>query len=184
MYDERNAHMTYGASAIQAQEVGEPSLREIEAFLVREARLLDERRFEEWMDLFTEEGVYWAPSRPNQENPLTEVSIFFDDRSLMELRIGRLRHKRIHIETPQSRTVRLLSGSTVESFDTQLQQISVLSKFMALEYRPGIPGGTQRVFGGDYLHTLKRTGDEFKIIRKKVTLINCDASFGPLTVYF
>ena len=42
----------------------------IELFLLHEARLLDQRRFEEWMELFTEDGYYWAPARPDQPAPL------------------------------------------------------------------------------------------------------------------
>ncbi len=41
----------------------------IEAFLVHEARLLDERRFEDWLDLFTDDGWYWVPIEPDQDNP-------------------------------------------------------------------------------------------------------------------
>ena len=53
---------------------------EIEEFLYREARLLDERRFEEWMNLFAEDGYYWVPAAPDQKDPYDGVSIFFDDR--------------------------------------------------------------------------------------------------------
>ena len=46
--------------------------------------MLDERRFEEWRDLFADDGYYWVPARPDQPNPLDEVSIFYDDKDLME----------------------------------------------------------------------------------------------------
>ena len=39
---------------------------EVEDFLYHEARLLDERRFHEWLDLFTEDVVYWMPTRSNR----------------------------------------------------------------------------------------------------------------------
>ncbi|HWM76977.1 MAG TPA: aromatic-ring-hydroxylating dioxygenase subunit beta, partial [Methylomirabilota bacterium] len=39
--------------------------QEIESFLYREADLLDERRYEEWLELFTEDAHYWMPLRRN-----------------------------------------------------------------------------------------------------------------------
>ena len=45
---------------------------QLEAFLLHEAHLLDERRFAEWIDLFAEDGYYWAPSRRTQESPFDE----------------------------------------------------------------------------------------------------------------
>ena len=76
-------------------QVGAVDLRGVEAFLVQEAELLDDRRFEEWEGLFDEDGYYWVPARPDDENPYDELSIFFDDKPLMRTRIARLRHPRI-----------------------------------------------------------------------------------------
>ena len=64
---------------------------DIEKFLYREVRLLDERRFEEWTDLFAEDGYYWVPAYPGQDDPYKAVSIFFDDRDLMRTRLSRQR---------------------------------------------------------------------------------------------
>ena len=64
---------------------------EIERFLYREARLLDEGRMEEWLDLFSSECLYWVPITPGGGNPLQEVSLAFDDRRRLEDRIYRLR---------------------------------------------------------------------------------------------
>ena len=80
--------------------------RAIEAFLIHEARLLDERRFEEWMDLFSADGYYWAPARPDQADPWGEVSLIFDDREIMKNRIQRLRHPKVYAQLPHSRAVR------------------------------------------------------------------------------
>ena len=70
---------------------GTVDIRAVEAFLIWEARLLDERRFEEWRDLFKEEGYYWAPARHGQTDPWSEASLLFDDREIMANRIRRLR---------------------------------------------------------------------------------------------
>ena len=54
--------------------------------------MLDERRFEEWRDLFAEDGHYWVPLKPGQESPMGECSLFYDDRTIMATRFERLRH--------------------------------------------------------------------------------------------
>ena len=54
-------------------------VREIEEFLYHEARLLDDRQFEDWMALFAKDGVYWIPAMPEQEDPLGEASIAYED---------------------------------------------------------------------------------------------------------
>lgn len=159
-------------------------LQQIVAFLVQEARLLDERRFEEWMELFHETGVYWAPASANQASPLSEVSIFYDDRRLMEQRITRLRHQRIHIQSPNSRTVHIVDNPLISENRPETGEVVVLSKFLMVEYRPSVPEGVQRIFAGDYRHTLMCSGETFLIVEKKATLVNCDSAFAPMALYF
>ncbi|MEA2987083.1 MAG: hypothetical protein QOD94_3337, partial [Alphaproteobacteria bacterium] len=61
-----------------------------EQFLVHEARLLDEARFDEWLALFTEDAWYWVPVDAEQKDPFTTVSLIYDDRRLLETRVRRL----------------------------------------------------------------------------------------------
>ena len=78
--------------------------RELHVFVQTElARLLDERRFDEWMELFDAKGYYWAPARPEQADPWSEISLLFDDRDVMKNRIGRLRHPRVGALRPGQR---------------------------------------------------------------------------------
>src|SRR5260370_19020183 len=79
-----------------------------ETFLIQEARLLDERRFREWMELFAEDGTYWVPAVPDQASPFDQASLFYDDRELMKTRVPRLQHPPIHTHTPPSRTAPLV----------------------------------------------------------------------------
>ena len=85
-----------------------------EAFLFAEARLLDERRFRDWMALFAEDGTYWVPAVPDQNSPFNQVSLFYDDRDLMKTRVDRLEHPRIHIQTPPSRTAHLVGNVMID----------------------------------------------------------------------
>ncbi len=159
-------------------------VQQVSDFLAYEASLLDERRFEEWMELFDEAGVYWAPASPTQTSPLTEVSIFYDDRILMKQRITRLRHERIHIQTPPSRTVHIVENAVIREVRPEVGELVVTSKFIIVEYRPSVPEGVQRLFAGDYRHTLRRKEHSFTVLEKKAILVNCDAVFAPMALYF
>ena len=162
-----------------AGPAAEVTRERMENFLYLEARLLDERSFEAWDDLYLEDGEYWAPSNPAQTDPLAEVSIFYDDAELRRNRIRRLRHPEIHIQTPPSRTVRTVSNVLFAKGETATQWI-VWSNLVVLEYRKGL----QRTFGALVRHVLKLQNGEFKIYRKRVDLINSEDAFEPLTIPF
>jgi 3-phenylpropionate/cinnamic acid dioxygenase small subunit len=149
-----------------------------EAFLFAEARLLDERRFRDWMMLFAEDGTYWVPAVANQESPFNQVSLFYDDRDLMKTRIDRLEHPRIHIQTPPSRTAHLLGNVTVDEADDAKGEYAVSSTVIMVEYRDD----HQRVFAGRQIHRLRRTADGFRIMQKRVNLVNCDSAFEAMAV--
>ena len=151
---------------------------QFELFLIHEGRLLDDRRFEEWMELFTEDGLYWIPSTPNQADPYKIASLFFDDRELMKTRIDRLRHPRIHIQTPPSRTNHMVSNVIVEEADEAAGTYLVSSSMLMSECRLDI----QRHFIGRQFHRLERAGDSFHIRLKRVHLINCDSPFEAMAV--
>jgi ethylbenzene dioxygenase subunit beta len=149
-----------------------------ELFLIHEAKLLDERRFRDWMELFTEDGAYWVPAAPNQESPFNHASLFYDDRTLMKTRIDRLEHPRIHIQTPPSRTAHIVGNTLVERVDEAKGEVEVSSTVMMVEYREE----NQRIFAGRQYHHLRRFGDGYKILLKRVNLINCDSAFDAMAV--
>jgi 3-phenylpropionate/cinnamic acid dioxygenase small subunit len=149
-----------------------------EEFLVHEARLLDERRFRDWMELFAEDGAYWVPAVPDQVSPFAEASLFYDDRDLMRTRVERLEHPRIHVQTPPSRTAHLVGNVIVEEIDAASGEVLVGSTVIMVEYRDE----AQRVFAGRQHHRLRREGAGFRIVQKRVDLINCDSAFEPMAV--
>ena len=149
-----------------------------ELFLIYEARLLDDRRFYDWMELFTEDGYYWVPSAPDQENPFDHASLFYDDRELMKTRIDRLNHPRIYSQIPPSRTSHVIGNVLVEEADETAGEYLISSNFNMTEYRLR----NQRIFAGRYLHRLKKNGAGFATAWKKVALINCDAPVGVIAV--
>lgn len=158
--------------------------RAVEDFLFYEARLLDGREFETWRELFLEDGYYWVPLRAEQEDPVNEVSLFYDTKSTMQTRIERLRHPRIHSQTPHTRTCRLVNNVHVR--EQAGDACTVESNLVFVDYRQGM----QRVFAGHVLHRLTQVGGhgqvggEFRIAWKKVTLVNCDDVHEVIAVPF
>jgi benzoate/toluate 1,2-dioxygenase beta subunit len=149
-----------------------------EEFLIQETRLLDERRFREWMGLFTEDGVYWVPAAPDQKSPHDQASLFFDDRELMRTRIDRLEHPLIHVQTPPSRTVHFVTNVTVEPSAGGRGEVVVLSSVMMVEYRLD----HQRTFAGRQRHRLLHEHSTWRIAEKRVDLVNCDSAFEAMAV--
>jgi ethylbenzene dioxygenase beta subunit len=154
--------------------------RTIEAFLFHEVRLLDDREFEAWQDLFAEDGHYWVPLRRGQRRPDGEASLFYDDRKIMGTRFERLRHPNIHSQNPPHRTCHIVGNVVVESVDEAKSECIVSSNMIMTDYRQRIG----RTFSGRVHHHLRKEGDAFKIVLKKVDLINCDDVFELIAVPF
>jgi 3-phenylpropionate/cinnamic acid dioxygenase small subunit len=149
-----------------------------EDFIIHEASLLDARRFRDWMGLFAEDGTYWVPAVPDQKSAFDQASLFYDDRDLMKTRIDRLEHPRIHVQTPPSRTAHLTGNVVIEDSDAAKNEYVIGSTVIMVEYRDD----AQRVFAGRQHHRLRRNGDSFRIVQKRVDLINCDSAFDAMAV--
>ena len=153
---------------------------EAERFLLHEARLLDEARFEDWLALFTEDAWYWVPSQPGQANPRETVSLVYDDRRLLETRVRRLRNPHIHAQQPPARASRIVANVTIEEEDTGSRAIVTRSKLLMVEYRRN----RQRFFAATCLHRLVVRDGSFRIAWKRVDLIDCDAELEGLLLPF
>lgn len=139
--------------------------------LEREARLLDQLRYEDWLKLYTAECIYWVPSTPQAGDPRREISVMFDDRRRLEDRIFRLRTGFAWSQAPASRTVRLISN--VEVFSTAREDTRMLrSNFLINEFW----GDETRVLTGWAGHRLVRVAEGWLIQAKQVNLIDCDQS--------
>lgn len=143
-------------------------LESCRGLLHREARLLDEGRLEEWLDLFADECLFWVPGSPGGD-PRREISVAFDDRHQLEGRIYRLRTGYAWSQVPQSRTSRIVSN--VEVFAGPSDAVCMVrSSFLITEFR----GGETRQFAGWNAHRLAKDGDAWKILVKQINLIDCD----------
>jgi benzoate/toluate 1,2-dioxygenase beta subunit len=164
------------AKANPAPQASEDGLREV---VFHEANLLDERRFEEWLDLYTQDAVYWVPAAPGQSSADDHVSLFYDDKETMVARVKRLRHPEIHAQSPASRTCRFVTNLAVDRGGDDSVTCTVTSNQLIVEYRPG---WEQRIFAGRCRHTLRFRDGRWMIAGKRLDLINCDAAFAALTV--
>jgi benzoate/toluate 1,2-dioxygenase beta subunit len=154
-------------------------VRRCEDFLVHEARLLDEARFDEWLTLFTEDASYWVPSEPDQASPHDTISLMYDDRRLLETRVRRLASPRIYSQEPRSRTSRIVTNVSLADADAEGGSL-VRSKFVLIEYRRE----QQRLFGGTSFHRLVVRNGAIRIAMKRVDLVNCDAPMDGLVIPF
>jgi benzoate/toluate 1,2-dioxygenase beta subunit len=137
--------------------------------LEREARLLDQQRFDEWLALYTPECIYWVPTTPEGGDPRREVAISFDDRRRMEDRIFRLRTGYAWSQAPRSRTVRMISN--VEVFATGRDAVRMVrSNLLISEFRVD---GT-RYLSGWCGHRLVQQDGQWLIAVRQVNLIDCD----------
>jgi len=154
---------------------------EAEAFLIAEARLLDAGRFEEWLALFAEDGFYWIPAAPGQSDPLNHLSIFYEDKSVLAMRVRRLGHPRVYSAQPGPRTAHLVGNVTAAHAREPGIDCEVRSTVMVAEYRPG-QAGDRRLWAGQQTYKLRRTPEGWRIVLKRVDLIDCDAAHGILSV--
>jgi benzoate/toluate 1,2-dioxygenase subunit beta len=149
-------------------------VHEIEQLLFHEAQLLDERRFSEWLQLFTEDARYWCPAEDNAD-PLRQVSIFYDDAARMAERVFRLEQGPAFAQDPPSKTRRLITNVQCAQSDEDGLVIAH-SNFMLAAVRRD----RQDVWVGHYEHRLRTVGNTWRVALKKVSLINSGAPLGTL----
>ena len=149
--------------------------KKVERFIYTEALYMDENRYDEWFALWAEDLLYWVPANIDDADPATHVQIIYDDRSTLEDRIERLKGGVAHAQDPKSRMRRLISNVEVE--EESNGDVRVASNFNLTEIRHG----KQDTFAGRTFHHLRPAGDSFKMVSKKVLLVNNDEVIDNLT---
>jgi 3-phenylpropionate/cinnamic acid dioxygenase small subunit len=148
-------------------------------FVVKEARLLDEKRYAEWNALFTDDAMYWVPLVPEQEDGVNHTSHLYEDKLLRELRIERLKSARAFSQQPPTRAHHLLQTPTVEVFDAAGNAFVVRSEFHYTEAQ----GDELQFFVGTCLHHLTLQGGALRMSLKRVNLLNCDAALPAVQLF-
>lgn len=162
---------------------------EVQAFLVHEARLIDDRRFEEWLDLFTDDAVYWMPGRINPwrsgeiADSVTkpgELAIFEDTKQTLTTRVRRLRTGMAWGEDPPSRTRHLITNVEVEP-DDDPAQLRARSNFLV--YRAQLETDKD-LFAGMRDDVLRRVDGRLQIARRTLRLEDVVHDSKPLSIFF
>ena len=148
-------------------------LREVEQFLFLEARLADEGDYDGWEALWTDDGVYWIPANGDDIDPTTQMSILYDNRSRIALRVRQLKHDKRHAQNPKSRLRRIVGN--VEVLDIG-DDVVVGANFIVYESRER---GTT-VWGGRTEYRLRQVDGLWRMARKKVMLVDNDRPLSTL----
>lgn len=148
--------------------------REVEQFIYREARLMDQHRYEEWLALWTEDAVYWVPCGRDDADPEREVSIVYDRWPQLANRIQRLKTGKAFAEDPPSRLCRVVSNIELE--EASGGEIVAQSSFVLGDLRKH----HEVHWYGRTLHRLRRIDSGLRIAYKKVTLLNNDEALPNL----
>jgi len=153
-------------------------IRDVEDFLNTEADLLDATNLEEWMALYAEDGCYWMPMGPDQTDPLGEISILYENKTLMAIRCNNFGHRLAPSMEYPVRCSHIISRVKISDVKSDDKVITVTSNFQAVVfYRE------QTLYAGRYTHQLVSDGDSFKIVQKRVDLVNADANHKSLLIY-
>ena len=148
-------------------------------FVYAEARMLDEQRFDDWLNLFTEDGHYWMPLAHGQTDPKLHTSLMYEDKLLLRVRVERLEGQRTFSQQPKSRCHHLLQAPTIESSDAAAGEHVVRTAFHYVETRQD----RQTLFAGWTTHHLVADADGLRIRLKRVDLVNCDAAFANIQLF-
>jgi 3-phenylpropionate/cinnamic acid dioxygenase small subunit len=144
-------------------------------FVVREARLLDEKRFDEWYELFADDGFYWVPAVHGQKDPHLENSLAYEDKFLLKLRIERLKSPQAYSQQPASRSHHVLQLPEIED----LEQLRTRTSFIYTETR----GDESQRYAATAWHTLASVQGQLKIKLKRVDILNCDAMLPSIQLF-
>jgi len=150
---------------------------ELMQFYIREAWLLDERRFKEWLDLFTDDVLYFMPRRKNvlrrelhrEVTPLGDLAILEEDKRYLEMRVARLETGMAWAEDPPSRTRHLVGN--LEATPMENGEVSARTAFLV--YRSHLETD-QQLLSGSREDVLRRTGDDTWQVARRTILLDAN----------
>jgi 3-phenylpropionate/cinnamic acid dioxygenase small subunit len=153
--------------------------RDVEQFLYREARLADENDYDGWEALWTDDALYWVPAGGADIDPLTQVSVIYDNRNRISTRMKQVKTGKRYAQAPPSNlrriigNVELLGGRANPDGGLDLE---VGANFLAFESRQR----GNELWGGRTTYRLRRVEGEIKLSWKKVVLVDNDMELPTL----
>lgn len=148
-------------------------------FVVHEAYLIDQRRFDDWNALFAPEGLYWIPLRADQQDGVNEASYMHEDQLLRDIRVQRLKSPRAFSQQPPSRCQHVLQTPVVEAFDPEGRQHVLRTPFYYAETQ----AGQVVVLAGTARHHLCERDGALRITLKRVELLNDDSPLPMVQLF-
>jgi len=161
---------------------------EIEDFLYHEVDLLDERRYDEWLDLFTDDARYWMPMRRNvphdeREREFTraglDVNWFDEGKDTLTRRVRQIQTGVHWAEEPPSRLCHMLSN--VQIVAATPSEVTVKCRFLI--YRNRVETETDFLVGKRE-DVLRRVDGSWKIAHRKIVLDQSVLLAKNLTFFF
>lgn len=142
------------------------TLEDVTQFIYREARLQDEHQYDAWESLWADDGVYWVPANGDDIDPEQKMSILYDNRSRIALRIRQYHTGKRFSQTPQSRLRRLVSNVEILSDDGREIRAAANAMVFESQTRGDV------IWASRNEYTLRREGNGFRMVLKKVMLVN------------
>ena len=147
-------------------------------FAAHEAALLEERRLDDWLALFAEDGHYWVPLiGAAQTDPFSHNSLAYEDRLLLQLRVDRLKNPRAHSQHPASHSQHVLQSSRIEHQSNG--EARLRTPFIYIESR----GGSQVLLTGTARHHLVRTPAGWAIREKRIDLLEAPRALPAIQLF-
>ncbi len=142
------------------------TLDEATAFTWYEADLLDNAEYDEWLGLWTPDARYVVPIEPGETDFENTLNYIYDDHTMREKRVARLRNGQSISTSPVARTVR------VQSRFRLLQSDANACELRCAQILTECRRGRERSYTADVQLSLVRHEGKLRIARKVVRLIN------------
>lgn len=160
---------------------------DVERFLAHEAELLDERRFEQWLDLLDDEVRYWMPiarnvhfEQPEREYTEPSEANWFDEgKDTLRKRVQQIEGGDHWAEEPRSRTTHIVANVRVENASDG--EVTVKSRFVVYACRLA---HDVDLFVGKRVDVLRRVQGSWKILRRTIYLDQSVLLSRNLTTFF
>lgn len=158
-----------------------PEVRqEVEKLVYLDMKLLDERRYIDWLNLYSKRCTYWMPLWVSDygvtEDPRTQLSYLNLDRGGLEVYVKRLLSDSAHAYEPPPKITRIASNLLVE--DGEDGTIRVMGKWLVHMWKKGL----QLILSGDVEYKVVREDGTLKILSKKVTVASDNIPGGQLPI--
>ena len=157
-----------------------PNDQHLVSFILDEARLLNEGRYDDWLALFAKQGRYWIPLQGARQRDGERYNALADeDRLLLALRVDRLKNPRAFSQQPRSHSQHILQTPQVAKQDLSGDEFSLYTPFIYVEAR----GDEQVMLTGHWQHTLCVEDGALRIVLKRVNLLNADARLPSIQLF-